>query len=119
MIIMAKWLSILLVLDIMLFPTLVASNPLQEAEVYRLLLSDGQVIAYTEFKPYIGDYYWQAEQDVWYRVVRVEADIGWLEVTSPPTTEVQETSPSSLPLGTFILVALALILLCLYYRRRR
>lgn len=116
--VMTKWLSMLLVFEIILSPALAASNPVPQPEVYRLLLADGQVIAYTEFQPHIGDYYWQAQQDVWYRVVRVEADIGWLEVTSPPPAEETTQSPV-LRSATLGLVVLVFIFLAVVLRRRQ
>ncbi len=110
MISMAKWLNILLIWGLLA----IGNHP-----VYRLLLNDGQVIAYTEFEPHVGDYYWQAEENKWYVVVRVEADIGWLELTEPPTGPSETPSSPSLLRGTLVLSSIAIILFVLTTRRQK
>lgn len=107
---MVKWLSLLLLLGLIALPVSVASSPPETTNVYRLLLPDGQVIAYTEFAPQVGDYYWQADTDKWYHVVRVEGDIGWLEQTAPP-----EENGSKVTQKPLILVVLALCFMAAVY----
>ncbi len=68
----------------LLFPLLTAYNPQEAVTTYRLVHSDGRIIAYTEIMPHVGDVYWQSEEDMWYQVVRVEGDTGWLEATKAP-----------------------------------
>jgi hypothetical protein len=97
---MAKWVSCLLILGL-----LATGDP-----VYRLMLDDGQVIAYTEFQPHVGDYYWQAEADTWYVVVRVEGDIGWLELTEPPAENPAPSFQPSLLRGTLVILSLTVVL---------
>lgn len=104
---MVKWLSCLLVLAL-----LIAGEP-----VYRLMLADGQIIAYTEFQPHVGDYYWQAETDTWYVVVRVEADIGWVEPGEPPSGESAASWQPSLLRGVLVLLILTAVLWLLTNKR--
>lgn len=108
---MAKWLSLLLLLCLISLPTS------ESITVYRLLLPDGRVIAYTEFAPDVGDYYWQAEQDAWYHVVRVEGDIGWLELTPPPPEK--PTPVTQHLIAGAVLALLASASVYFYVSRRR
>lgn len=80
---MARYFGPLLLLCLLL-PLAADDSPEEAATVYRLMHSDGRIIAYTEIMPHVGDVYWQAEEDKWYHVVRVEGDIGWLESTKTP-----------------------------------
>ncbi len=72
-------------------PWPVASSLREDVTVYRLVRPDGVVVAYTELPPAVGDIYWHAEEDVWYHVVRVEGNIGWVEVS--PTLEASPQQP--------------------------
>lgn len=119
MIIMLKWLSLLLLLGLIALPVSVAGSQPENIKVYRLLLPDGQVIAYTEFEPQVGDYYWQAETDKWYHVVRVEGDVGWLELTAPPEENGRKVTQHPLTWVTLVLCIMAVAYFWLVRRRTR
>lgn len=115
---MVKWLSLLLLLGLIALPVSVASNPSETINVYRLLLADGQVIAYTEFAPQVGDYYWQADTDKWYHVVRVEGDNGWLEPTAPPEDNGSKVTQKK-PLTLVVLALCFIVIVYSWLIRRR
>lgn len=51
---------------------------LLQGGIYQLIRLDGEVVAYTEFRPGVGDTYWHAEEDTWYHVVKMQGDLAWV-----------------------------------------
>ncbi len=116
--IMAKWLSLLVLLGLMASPvSTAATSPAENIVSYRLLLADGQVIAYTEAVPHVGDYYWQADADKWYHVVRVEGDVGWLEPTAPPGENGRAVTPPPVIWVTLVWFFTAIVCFLMVGRR--
>lgn len=101
-------------LGLLLLPALHIYALQEEYAVYRLLQENGEVVAYTEFRPHIGDLYWQADADIWYRVVRLEADIGWLVVTERPT----EGLIASRQVVPYYLLSIALVFVLAWFLLR-